>query len=103
MLGVRGAIDVDEKDFQQKQLDEQRAEIQRIYELIDKRFSEVCATIREVAAKMEDRYQTKEMCTKCSDDRERRICDLEKKYDKVQWGALVGVLYILYDLLKTKL
>lgn len=94
---------MDGKDFQQKQLDEQKIEIQRIYELIDKRFSEVCATIREVAAKMEDRYQTKEMCEQCGSGREKRICDLEKRLDKYQWSVLVGALYILYDLLKTKL
>lgn len=91
---------MDEKEFLQKQLDEAKNEVKGIYELIDKRFGEVCTTIRELVTEIKTQYQTKEMCRECGGARDRKIEALEKKLDRYQWAMLVGILYVLYDLLK---
>jgi len=78
---------------------------------LEKKVTELCEKISDLLEKLPEKYQTKEMCASmvggCKERNEEKfenlqneLSDIKAKSDRLLWGGLCGLLYILWDLLK---
>ena len=85
-----------------KELKEITFGLPQTLERIEYVVSELGNNFKEFLRSADKKYQTKEMCDMCRNDIDKRITELEKKNDRLQWGVLSALALVIWEIIKSQ-
>jgi len=74
---------------------------------LDKQVGELCTMLRDVLERLPEKYQTKEMCKSCKENKaiqmeaqQEEIVEIKRSQGKFTWGMICALAYVAWDMAK---